>query len=72
MWRDGINCGCDTLYSVSNVKHIVGQCHIYKGHDIMERVDMRHTYSGCDGTNIVNMLLYTIDMKSTYREDEIS
>ena len=24
MWREVINCGCDALYSVSNVKHIVG------------------------------------------------
>ena len=24
MWCDVINCGCDTLYSVSNIKHIVG------------------------------------------------
>ena len=24
MWREVINYGCDTLYSVSNVKHIVG------------------------------------------------
>ena len=23
-WRDVINCGCDTLYSVSDVLHIVG------------------------------------------------
>ena len=48
------------------------QCHIYKGCDIMERVGVRHKYSGCDGTNIVNMLLYTIDMMLTYIEDEIS
>ena len=38
----------------------------------MERVGVRHFYSGCDGTNIVNMLLYTMDMMSTYIEDEIS
>ena len=48
------------------------RCHIYKGRDIMERVDVRHRYSGCDGTNIVNMLLYTMDMISTYIVDEIS
>ena len=48
------------------------QCHIHKGYDIMESVGVRHTYSGCDGTNIVNMLLYTMDMMSTYIEDEIS
>ena len=48
------------------------QGHIYKGCDIMERVGVRHRYSGCDGTNIVNMLLYTMDMMSTYIEDEIS
>ena len=38
----------------------------------MERVGVRHRYSGCDGENIVNMLLYTMDMMSTYIEDEIS
>ena len=38
----------------------------------MERVGGRHMYSGCDGTNIVNMLLYTMDMMLTYTEDEIS
>ena len=48
------------------------QCHIYKECDIMERVGVRHSYSGCDGTNIVNMLLYIMDMMSTYIEDEIS
>ena len=37
----------------------------------METVGVRHRYSGCDGTNIVNMLLYTMDMM-TYIEDEIS
>ena len=48
------------------------QCLIYKGCDIMEIVGVRHRYSGCDGTNIVNMFLYTKDMMSTYIEDEIS
>ena len=48
------------------------QCDIYKGCDIMERVVVRRRYSGCDGTNIVNMLLYTMDMILTYIEDEIS
>ena len=48
------------------------QCHIYKGCDIMERVGMRHRYSGSDCTNIVNMLLYTMDIMLTYIEDEIS
>ena len=38
----------------------------------MESVAVRRRYSGCDGTNIVNMLLYTMDMMSTYIEDEIS
>ena len=37
----------------------------------MERVGVRHMYSGCDGTSIVNML-YTMDMMLTYIEDEIS
>ena len=46
------------------------QCHIYKGCDIMERVGVRHRYSGCDGKNIVNML-YTMDMMSPHIEDEI-
>ena len=73
MWRDIINCGCDTLYSVSDLKHIVGaRSYINKACDIMERVGVRHRYSGCDGTNIVNILLYTIYMMSTYIEDEIS
>ena len=44
---------------------------MYKGGDNMERVGVRHMYSGCDGTNIVNML-YTMDMMLTYIEDEIS
>ena len=48
------------------------QCHTYKGGDIMERVGVRHMYSGCDGTNIVNILLYTMDMMLTYIKDEIS
>ena len=48
------------------------QGHIYKACDIMERVGVSHRYSGCDGTNIVNMLLYLIYMMSTYIEDEIS
>ena len=38
----------------------------------METVGARHRYIGCDGTNIVNILLYTMDMMSTYIEDEIS
>ena len=38
----------------------------------MEMVGVRHRYSGCDGTNIVDMLLYATDMMSTYVEDEIS
>ena len=42
------------------------QGHIYKGCDIMERLGESHRYSGCDGTNIVNILLYTMDMMSTY------
>ena len=45
---------------------------MYKGGDIMERGGVWHIYSGCDGTNIVNMLLYTMDMMLTYIEDEIS
>ena len=45
---------------------------MHKGCDIMETVGVRHRYSGRDGTNRVNMLLYTMDMKSTYIEDEIS
>ena len=38
----------------------------------MESVAVRHRYSGCDGTNIVNMLLYTMDMILIYIEVEIS
>ena len=38
----------------------------------MESVGVRHRYSGCDGKNIVNMLLYTMDMMSPHIEDEIS
>ena len=38
----------------------------------MERVGVRHRYSGCDATNIVNMLLHTMDMMSSYIVDEIS
>ena len=48
------------------------QCLIYKGYDIMERMGVRHGYSGCDGTNIVNVLLYTMDMMLTCIEDENS
>ena len=48
------------------------QCHIYKVCDIMESVCVRHMYSVCDGTNILNKFLYTMDMMSTYIEDEIS
>ena len=39
---------------------------------MIERVGVRHRYSGCDATNIVNMLLYTMDMMSSYIVDEIS
>ena len=38
----------------------------------MESMGVRHRYSGCDGTNIVNMLLYTMAMMLTYIADEIS
>ena len=38
----------------------------------MERVGVRHRYNGCDGTNILNMLLHTMDMMSSYIVDEIS
>ena len=31
----------------------------------MESVGVRNRYSGCDGTNIVNILLYTMDMMLT-------
>ena len=72
MWCDVINSGCDSLYSVSDDKHIVGAMSFFKGCDIMERVGVRPTSSGCDGTNIVNMLLYTMDMMSTYIEEKIS
>ena len=48
------------------------QCHVYKGCDIMESVVVRQRYSGCAGTNIVNMLLYTMDMMLTYIENEVS
>ena len=48
------------------------ECHIYKGCDIMESVGVRHRYSDCDETNIVNMLLYMMDMMSRYIEDEVS
>ena len=46
--------------------------HIYHGCNIVERVGVRNRYSGCDGTNIVIMLLYTMDMILTCIEDEIS
>ena len=58
------------VYLLLNIKWLQG--HIYKVCDIIERVGVRHRYSRCDGTNIVNMLLYTMDMMSTYIEDEIS
>ena len=54
------------------VSNIVGEMSYIQRCDIMERVGVRHRYSGCDGTNIVNMLLYTMDMMLTYIEDEIS
>ena len=37
-WHDVINCGCDTLYSVSDVLHIVGAMSYIKMCDIFERV----------------------------------
>ena len=57
-------------YLMLNIQCV--QCHIYKGCDIMERVGVRHRYSVCDGTNIVNILLYTMHIMSTCIEDEIS
>ena len=72
MWYDVINCGSDTLCSVSDVKHIVGAMSYIQVREIMEGVGGRHRYSGCDGTNIVNTLLYTMDMMSPPIEDEIS
>ena len=48
------------------------QCHIYKECDIMDSVCVRHRYSGCDATNIVDKFLYIMYMMSTYIEDEIS
>ena len=45
---------------------------IYKAYDIMKRVGVRNRYSGCDVTNILNILLYTMDMMSPYIEVEIS
>ena len=38
----------------------------------MERGGVRHRYRGCDVTNIVNIMLYTMDMMSSYIADEIS
>ena len=38
----------------------------------MESVGVRNRYRCCDGINIVNILLYKMDMKSTYIEDEVS
>ena len=58
------------VYLMLNIQWV--QCHIYKGCDIMESVGVRNRYSACDGKNIVNILLYTLDMMSTYIEDEIS
>ena len=58
------------VYLILNIEWVQG--HIYKACDIMERVGVSHRYSGCDGTNIVNMLFYTKDMMSTYIETEIS
>ena len=58
------------VYLMLNISWV--QYHIYKGCDIMESVGVRHRYSGCDGKNIVNMLLYTMDMMLTYIADEIS
>ena len=55
------------VYLMLNIQWV--QCHIHKGCDTMESVGVRHI---CDGTNIVNILLYTMDMMSTYMEDEIS
>ena len=58
------------VYLILNLSWV--QCHIYKGYNIMERVGVRNRYSGCDVTNILNILLYTMDIMSTYIEDEIS
>ena len=38
MWRDVINCGCDTLLVYLMLKIYWLQGHIYKGCDTMERV----------------------------------
>ena len=72
MWCVVLNCGCNILYSVSDVKHIVSAMSYIQRSDIMELVGVRHRYSGCDGKNIVNMLWYTMDMMSKYIADEIS
>ena len=48
------------VYVMLNIYWV--QCHIYKGCDIMESLGVSHRYSGWDGTNIVNMFLYTMDM----------
>ena len=37
----------------------------------MERVDVRHRYSGCDVKSLVNILLYTMDMMSSYIADDL-
>ena len=38
----------------------------------MDRVGVRQRYSGYDFKNIVNMMLYTMDTRSSYIADEIS
>ena len=48
------------------------QGHIYKGCDIMERLGVVTATVAVMEKNIVNMFLYTMDMMSTYIEDEIS
>ena len=72
MWHDVIKCGCDTLYRVCDVKLIVCAISYTQREWYHGKLGVRHRYSGCDGTNIVNMLLYTMDMMLTYIEDEIS
>ena len=67
MWRDVIDCGCETFYSVFDVKH--NGCNVIYTKGV---ISWKVWYSDCDGTNVVNMLLYTMDMMSTYIENEIS
>ena len=72
MWCDVMKCGCDALYTLYDAKHNVCNVIHTKGVITLKEWLWWHKYSGCNITNIVNMMVYTMDMMSSYIVDEIS